>query len=282
MRHPLLLLISLGFIWGCGYTLAHFAMHAGVSPLGYSFWQAFGPLCLLQCTKKNKLSWSRSYWILGLLGITLPNSTIYFMAKTMPASTLAVLVNTVPIFTYLLAFGLGRIRFSKQQFIALIMGIFGIYFVLNPRLNYNPILLHWLWILIAPLSFAATALFIEAQCKTEPSLDLTCGMLTSASVLLFPIVIQQQAFHLFSWPITQTDAVILLEIFLSAVGYLIFFELLRTANALYYSFVGGIVAITGLSWGYVLFDESLSWHKIIGTIMIITAINLMTEKQYVA
>ncbi len=105
-----LLLLTLGFIWGAGYSLAKFAITNGAPPLGYSFWQSLGPALLLSVVyffKQRKslpilLHW-RYFLLCGLLGIALPNTNMYYAASHVPAGLLAVLVNTVPLIVYPLA-----------------------------------------------------------------------------------------------------------------------------------------------------------------------------------
>ena len=66
------------------------------------------------------------------------------------------------------------------------------------------------------------------------------------------------SFYPIRLPFQTRDWVILLEIALSSLGYVLFFQLLKIAGAVFYSLVGGMVAITGLFWGWLLFNERLS------------------------
>ncbi len=135
----LMILISLGFIWGSGYTLAKFAMTNGVSPLGYAFWQSLGPAILLTLcsllTKNNPIL-QPSVWpyflICGLIGIVIPNTNMYFIAAHLPAGLLAVLVNTVPLMVYPLALLGGQERFDSWRILALLFGVVGIFLIITP------------------------------------------------------------------------------------------------------------------------------------------------------
>src|ERR1700742_3017714 len=93
----LLLLLTLGFIWGTGYSIARFATTHGVSPLGYSFWQALGPAILIGLLAFRKSQFKRTqiatphllyYFICGLTGIVIPNTNMYFAASHLPAGIL--------------------------------------------------------------------------------------------------------------------------------------------------------------------------------------------------
>ncbi len=137
-----LLLIFLGFIWGSGYSLAKFALINGVSPLGYAFWQSLGPAVLLSVTcifSKKTPVLHPVYWpyffICGLIGITIPNTNMYFIASHIPAGLLAVLVNTVPLLVYPLALLSRQERLDGWRFFALLLGMVGILLILGFNTN---------------------------------------------------------------------------------------------------------------------------------------------------
>ena len=83
------------------------------------------------------------------------------------------------------------------------------------------------------------------------------------------------------YPLTHLNApelVVILEIILSSIGYILFFILIRRAGAVYYSLVGGIVALTGLFWGFWIYDETLSRLDIYATLLILAALVLLSLK----
>lgn len=280
--YPLLLLLLLGFIWGSGYTLARFVVSSGVPPLAYSFWQGAGPVLLFMIYMQLRRTPYRFNWkhiVTGGLGIALPNTNMYVAAQVTPAGILAVLVNTVPIFTYLFACMLGLNRFNWRQSLAVTLGIAGILCIINPTFSFENFSGYDLSVLITPISFACSALFIDKYCADEDNVNLACGMLLIATVLITPLMLWHQETYTPHSPFTTQDWAILLEIVLSTIGYVIFFELLKVANAVYYSFVGGIVVMTGLFWGYTILGESLHIYQTVGTIIVIIAIILINLKQ---
>lgn len=281
-----LLLICLGFIWGSGYSIAKFAMTNGVPPLGYSFWQALGPaviLSILSFTTGKKSLLNPHYWsyflICGLIGIAIPNTNMYFIASHIPAGLLAVLVNTVPLLVYPLALCFGQEKPDFLRFLALIIGVLGIILIIGiPDIEMYS---HWaLLTLLSPLSFALCSIYIAR--KKAPKLNIieaASGMLIAASLLLTPLVLKQHAFYPLNLPFTLPKQVIILEIILSSIGYLFFFMLVRHAGPVFYSLTGGVVALTGLFWGYILFAETPSNSQGLATLLIILALSLLSWRQ---
>ena len=106
------------------------------------------------------------------------------------------------------------------------------------------------------------------------------GMMVAASIWLTPVVLLTHNFYpLWRGPYNLRDGAIILEIFLSAIGYFLFFRLIARAGAVYYSLVGGVVACTGLFWGYILFNEKLTVSTGIAAAIIIAGIVCCTKQQ---
>ncbi len=281
---PLILLISLGFIWGSGYTLAKFAVTHGVSPLGYAFWQSLGPALFVTsfvllsqrrflCDKTQL----RHYAVTGLFGIALPNTNMYLVAAHLPAGILAIIVNTVPILTYPLALLWRLEQFRLLRLLGVIAGSIGILGIVivgsHASMNFNG----WACLaLLSPLSFAVTALYIHKQQPLQTSaIQLTAGMLLFSTLFLLPLMLYGKGFYsLLQW--NAATAVVILEIILSSIGYILFFILIKRAGAVYYSLVGGIVALTGLFWGYIIYHETLTAIDIYATLLILTALGILS------
>jgi drug/metabolite transporter (DMT)-like permease len=285
----LLTLITLGLIWGTGYSIARFAMTNGVPPLGYSFWQSLGPavligvICLLRARRfPIDLRYRYFYLIAALTGIVIPNTTMYFAASHLPASTLAIIVNTVPVVAYPLALLTRLETFHWQRLLGVLLGFCGLLFVILPPASLpSSEMTPWLFItLITPFSFALCSIYIARfRPPTVDSLNLAAGMLSFSSLLLIPLVLQTNSFYWFHYPLLTADWVVLLEIVLSSIGYVLFFQLLKMAGPVFYSLVDSVVVITGVAWGYFIFSEHLTRWTAVAVCLILIALLLVTRYQ---
>lgn len=282
---PLLLLILLGAIWGSGFTLARYATTHGVSPLGYSFWQSVGPaiaLLIMTLIKERRLPFSprhlRYYFIAGVLGIALPNTNMYFAAPHLPAGILGVIVNTVPLMMYPLALIVRQEKFQWSRFFAIILGIVGIMMLIGFKwsLPFGSSSTWAVITLLTPLFFAMCALYsVYDRPIDSSSLSLATGMLVASAIVLTPMLIEFHEFYPLN-SLSLPNLAVILEIILSSIGYVILFQLLKIAGAVYYSLVGGIVAITGLFWGWLLLGETISWWTVGAVVLIIVAVTVVT------
>jgi drug/metabolite transporter (DMT)-like permease len=283
------LLLSLGFIWGTGYSIARFAVTNGVTPLSYSFWQSLGPavlITLLTLFQKQKLTFSlkhcRYYLVCGLTGIALPNSNMYFSAEHLPAGLVAALVNTVPIVTYLISLSSGIEKFNWRRFIAVGFALVGLMLMILPKTSLpSAQMVPWiLSTLLTPICFAFCSVFIAKFRPAESNaLTLAAGTLIFSTLLLAPFVLLTGNWYSLHSSLTRADEVILLEILLSSIGYIIFFKLIRMAGPVYYSFVDTIVVLTGLLWGYLIFGEQLNYWTGASVSCIILSLIIINKRQ---
>lgn len=284
------LLLLLGIIWGTGYSIARFAMTNGVPPLGYSFWQSIGPAILMGVVgliRHRNIQFSfqhvRYYLICGLTGIVIPNTNMYFAAPHLPAGILAVVVNTVPIVAYPLALAAGVESFQWVRLLGVISAISGLMFIVIPQTSLpSPHMFPWVFSsLVTPCSFAICSVYIARfRPKNADSLSLATGTLFASSILLIPLVFLSHNFYMLHWHLTMPDWVILLEIVLSSIGYVLFFQLIKIAGPVYYSLVDTVVALTGLFWGYIIFHEKLNHYTGTAVLFIIFGLLLVTMRHW--
>lgn len=264
-------------------------MSNAVPPLGYSFWQSLGPaiiigLVSLSTTHRFVFSADRArfYLITGLTGIVIPNTTMYFAAPHLPASILAMIVNTVPIVAYPMALLANLETFNVERMLGILFALLAIMLIILPNSSLpSPDMIPWvLSTLITPISFAFCSIYIARhRPENSDSLVLSCGMLLFSSILLLPLVIKTNSFYAFHFPVNAADAVIILEILLSSMGYVLFFQLIKVAGPVYYSLVDTIVVLTGIFWGYMIYDEHLNHWTTTAVLMIVIALLMVTRHQ---
>ncbi|MES2614898.1 MAG: DMT family transporter [Bdellovibrionota bacterium] len=281
--YPLILLCLLGCTWGTSFSIAKYAMQSGITPLGYSFWQSVGPAILISCVvllKEKKIPLSINhllfYIVCGLIGICLPNLSMYFSAPHLDSGLLGLVVNTSPIMTYGFSILFIIEKFRPVRFSGICIGFLGLLLLFLPKLNY-PAQWHWLlFALSTPFLLSLCTIFmVKARPKNSSSLSLSAGMLIAAAVMIIPVTLNAHQFH----PLTTfnlPNLFIVIEILLSSLGYILFFELLKTAGPVYYSLVGCVVALVGLLWGAIIFKETPTSLEWIAVTLILGAIFLVS------
>jgi drug/metabolite transporter (DMT)-like permease len=204
---------------------------------------------------------------------------MYFAASQLPSGILAVIVNISPIITYLLALGFKEESFNSRRFAGVICAVLGIIIMIKPSGDISKEMIPWLLsALLTPISFALCAVFVaKYRPKNSHSLGLAAGMLWGSTLWLLPVVFLGNHFYALTHGFSSTEQLLLIEVLLSSAGYWLFFQLLKNAGPVYYSLVGGVVAMAGLFWGKILFAETLTLTQMAGITAIILGIALVSR-----
>ncbi len=133
-----------------------------------------------------------------------------------------------------------------------------------------------LLVLLTPICFAFCDLLVNPL-KPEGLHPLTAaaGMLFASSLILLPFLLSLHAFY--PLHLNFLSSLIVLEILLSSIGYILFFKLIYLAGPVYYSLVGGVVALTGVFWGLIIFNENWTRVDTLGTFLIVGAIIALSK-----
>ncbi len=109
---------------------------------------------------------------------------------------------------------------------------------------------------IAPFSYAIASIF-NARCGPagDSALAIACGTLFGAACCVVPMAVASGELHTPFSPPDAGDLAVLAQILISSIAYILVFEVLRLAGAVYFSQVGYAVALTGVGWGMLFFGE---------------------------
>jgi drug/metabolite transporter (DMT)-like permease len=279
------LILLLGILWGSAFSIARYAVTHGVAPLGYAFWQVLGPtflLTLYRLKKRWHFSFSYKYagycLILGLFGILLPNTNKYILAAHTPSGTLAIVTSTMPLFVYPIALLVKEERFCITRLFGVTIGTLGILcIVLSKAVTIN--INYWTALAcLTPFCYALGTVYAVKKRPHDNSIILAHGMLIASTLLLLPLVLTTHQFYPLHYTHNPTTLAILLEILLSTLGYILLFELLKTAGSVCYSLTDGVVAITGLILGRLCFHETIHANTLLAVLCILLGIGLISQQ----
>ncbi len=211
------LLLVLGTMWGGTVSLAKFVMTAGVSPIGYLFWQTLGPVIILcpvmlkrgvvpRPTFRN----IRFYLILGASALVLANMNLYLVLTRIPAGVAAVIITTSTLMTYALAVAFRMERLERRRAVGIFCGFAGALLILLPRTSLpSPDMAGWVTLaFLTPLAYAIGNIFAA---RYRPSGGSSLGhayfLLVAASVMLAPLVLGTGSFYPLLPPFDLVDLV---------------------------------------------------------------------------
>lgn len=283
LAYPASLLLLYGALAGATFTLAKIALAAGVRPLGYAAWQTAGAGLLLAAVAlvrgvevprtKAALAF---YAVCGLLGIATPSLAMFSALAHIPAGAMAAIAASVPLFTFALAAALRFEPATPRRLLGLLVGLVGAATILAPRAALPGFdTLGWTCLaFLAPLGYAAGSVYTALRRPAGVSpVALTVGMLAFAgSALLATAVARGEAY----WPsgFGAAEGAIAAQVAISGLGYLLFFEIIRTAGPVFFSQTAYVVALAGMTWPWLLVGERAEPALLVAAGLIVAGVAL--------
>ncbi len=288
----LLLLVTLGSLWGGMTALAKFITTAGVPILGYAFWQTFGAGVLLTITcivlkKPPPLNFKslRHYLIVGAVGSAIPTTNLFYSLSKLPTGIVALVITTVPLFTYLLSLGVRLEHYDWRRALGISLGFAGSLIILLPdsSLPSRDLIPFVLLAFISPLFYSINSIYASKfQSIHLDPIHTATGMMVSSSFMLLIASLATNTFHPIWKNFDLADSLIVLHMALAALTFFMYFLLLRRAGPVYFSQVAFIVTLNAIMWGVLLFDEQHSvwiWVALALIFLGVALVNLRQKKQ---
>jgi len=282
-------LLILGVVWGLTPSTVKLAVTAGIPPLGFAFWGAFGSALILSAL----CAWRRlavpidrphliHYGATGLSGFALANFAGYTALQHIPAGFFALLVPLSPILTVLGAAALGMERLTRGRAIGTAIGFAGVALAMAPGAALPDVkLLGWaLLAALTPVCFAVSNIVaVRLAPRGSDALALATGALYAASFFLAIFGLLRGEFHIpgvIGWP---AELLIPLQACLTAFAYLLYFRLIAATGSVITSQTGYIVTISGVLWGALLFGERMGWLALPAAALVFLGLWLVTTRR---
>ena len=256
----------LGSLWGGIPSVAKYVTLSGVPPTSYAFWvHAIAAVLLLSVNrlKRDELPFRhlKLYLICGMTGSAIPQIILYLGLKVISAGLMSILIALTPICTYLLAVVSQAERHHKLKTAGVLLGFIGAVLIIVPDADVEVITptKTIIFCLIMPVLFAISTVY--AARFRPPDLDtlpLCTGMLITAATALFGIALITEPLHPLWKQVDLVGILIIYHGIITAVGYIVFFWLIKSAGPLFSSQVTYIITVVGIAIGAYVYNEVLS------------------------
>jgi len=268
---PLMILVTLGLLWGGVTNVARYIGLSETPPLGYAFWTVLigaALLTLANIVRRQRVPLSARhigyFLIAGTLTSGLPTANMFLCLNYISVGAMSLVLTMVPLATYFLSFVFALEQPNLKRASGIGLGLLGALLVVLPE-NGLPSDQPVGWFILAflsPLGYAAGNVFTA---KFRPAdIDSLVGangmMCASALLLLLATLISGQWFALWS-EFSLINGLIALHGVVSAVAFTLFFVLVLIAGPVYFSQVAYLVTFFGIAIAMVAFGERYSlWH----------------------
>jgi len=282
----IILLLALGTIRGGATSLAKYVSINDIPAVSYAMWQSLFAatiLVFLGFLKTHTLpSFKKAgtrYLFCGIVGTAIPNYLFFTAIKHVEAGSMAVLFTLAPIFTYVFTLILGDEKIEGKRLTGILLGFSGAIIISAGGATEMFSLNKFYYIgLLCPLLYAAMSVYIgrHVLAPQHPLLMAGGTHLVSFAVLLPAALLTNQAHAIWITP-TLPDGLILFHGVISATAYFLLFKIIDLEGPVFYSFSSYIIAITGVTWGMLIFDERYTLDFLFATLLVFGGLYLVNS-----
>ena len=285
---PWFLLLFMGVAWGLSFSLARIAVSAGGMAVGITFWQNALCAAILRAytyARRRPLPVSgrhiRFYFIVALLGTSIPASCFYLAAEFVPAGVLSITVTLIPILTYAIALAMGKEDKSAIRMTGIACGTVAILLLVLPEASL-PDRAAIPWVLLACVSSVCYALenIYLAQPGTHETgpVRTACGMNIVSAVIMAPVAIGTGQMFMPSLPLGALEWAVIGLAVITAGAYTAFIFVINIAGPLFASLCGYLITLAGVFWGIALFGETHSPWVWASLVVMLVGLALVTPR----
>ena len=226
---------------------------------------------------QNKLLWTLT--IAGIVGQVIPFVLIAFAENKVSAGNASIINATTPFWSAAIAFVWLKKQLTLWQIIGMIIGFFGVFYLINSLSGASNIsqttLLYSLVILVATFAYGYGANYLKRYLNDAHPLDVATGSTVTAALVSIP-------FALWSWPnnTISNDAwlsILTLGIVCTGIAHLLFFYLISKVDATFAVSVTFLIPIFGVLWGWLFLEETVNATTFIAISMIMIGIILSNQ-----
>jgi drug/metabolite transporter (DMT)-like permease len=289
----ILLLAVLSIIWGSSFILMKKAMFDEVGMPIYSAEQVaslrifIASLCLLPFAvphlKLLRSKYAPFMLISGLIGTTIP-AFLFTEAQQVIDSALAGMLNSLtPLFTFILGVTIFRVSFDKRGLLGVLIGLVGaaglVFYNNNGPLSLSS---HALLIVLATSFYGISINTVKTYLSDIPSVTISALSLVMVSPMTGIYAWASGAFTVMTHHESGLQGlayISTLALFSTAVGLLLFNQLIKRESALFSSSVTYFIPITAILWG-LMDGESLQVMQFLFIGLILLGVWIVNRIRY--
>ncbi len=273
-------LLLLAALWGGSYSLLRVVapVFGGIGTMWLRITLAGVALLAFATVTRENLQmrkWWKQYAFIGVMNAALPFALISYAMKTLPAGYGAILNAGSPFFAALFAALMLGERLTASRIVGMLLGVFGIAMMMN----LGPIPLDGTTASAAAAIIGATMLYgfisvyIKKYTAGAPNVGIATGALTIPALLAAPLglavlpPVMPEA--------TVVIALVVLALVCTSFANLLFFRLISDAGPTKAISVTFLIPVFGVTWGVLLFGETLNSGAIAGGVIVLAGVALV-------
>jgi len=283
-RRNLLLLVTVGLIWGSAYPVIRFGLEAGATPIAFAATRyalsavAIATLAAVSGVPRPPWRALRLSAVLGIPIVGVYGLLLYVGEQSTSGGLAAILIAVAPLLTVLFALPvLPGERLRPVALLGVVVGFLGVFVLVFPPAGITLATSIWgpLAVIGAAVSFSLGTVFLRAtrpEGETLWGVSVQMAVATAFLAVLLPVLEPHSAVPLSS---SVLESLAYLVLFPSLAGYALYFSLHHRVGPGRANVVAYVNPVAALIVGGVVFAEPFSWWELIGFALVVVGLALV-------
>ena len=283
-----LLLFTVGAIFGLGVPLSRMASDIEAHPFGLTLWVNIITFCICLCIVYYRGTFPRIdssaikyFFIWGIITGS-GQVLLFWVAQHLQASLISIILVTEGFIVFAFAAAMGTEKPKIKRLIGLAAGFLGVMIIIFSGESFSGVS-NWLWLLVAlsiPANYAVEDILIATNMPSDWDPVAAVGFLSLlVALILLPITFIANDFIPLDLAIGKLEFVVILVALKTLIGTILMVRLITTAGAVFGSQVGYVMTFAGIAWSLLLLNESLSTAAWIALGIMIVGLILVEPKE---
>jgi drug/metabolite transporter (DMT)-like permease len=278
------LVLLLGILWGSPYALTKISLETipPVTLVAARVSLAAAALWLIAIWRGYKMPKERSLigllFIQGLISCVAPYTLIAFGQQTVESGLAAILNSTTPLFVGVIGVLWTRHEpLTSRRILGAAIGFSGVIAIAgaNALFGLGQSVAGQAAIILATISSAFSVIHGRRFDSLAPEL-VAAGMLTAAAIVLVPFSFIVEAPWQVSPSMPSVIALLVNAVVATALGFAIYFRLIRTVGSMATASVGYLKPAVGVLLGWLIFGEPFTLVMALGLVAILLGVAIVT------
>ncbi len=272
-------LVVLSILWGGSFLFVALALQdlpplvIVLSRLGLGAMVLTGLVLISGRSMPTTLEQWKACALMGLGNNVLPFSLFTFSQTVIPSGTAAILNAMTPIMTALVMhFASDDEKLTGNKLLGVLLGFAGVVCLIGPAAlgGLKGSVLGIMACLMATICYAFSAILGRRLQKLVPDpVSSAASMLTASSLILLPVVLLVHPITGFTMPrMSSLGAVLALACLSTALAYVIFYQIMRSAGASNLMLVTFLIPVSALLLGIIVLRENMTLNALAGMALI--------------
>lgn len=219
----------------------------------------------------------KQYLLLGLLNLVIPFALITFSIAHLNASIAAILNATTPLFTMIISAYWLKEKLTFKKLAGLFIGVAGLIILVGwiPLDLTTTTIIALAFSLLGSFFYGLGSVYAKIKFKSEDPMKTATGQLTAAAIFVLPLLFVDNPSQLLTPSITLS--LLALALVCTALGYLLYFKLLKNIGSVNTSVVTLLVPVFSIIWSVFFLAEPITAALVVGLLLILASLKLVLK-----